>query len=172
MASLYEPLFRHVLFPAYESGLRRRKTLAYLREYERQQWLDPEQIDALQWRKLQALLRQHIGHVLRMRQRGVVGHHAVHAHGDDLVIRAEHHRPERATAGVLDVRLRQRDGQRDLGLVARISTIQVDLVVDPGGQGEVDLRVQHRGVGLFKYGAAAVYRAARGDAVPALNTVT
>ena len=63
MASLYEPLFRHVLFPAYESGLRRRKTLAYLREYERQQWLDPEQIDALQWRKLQALLRHCWDHV-------------------------------------------------------------------------------------------------------------
>ena len=68
MASLYEPLFRHVLFPAYESGLRRRKTLAYLREYERQQWLDPEQIDALQWRKLQALLRHCWDHVPYYRQ--------------------------------------------------------------------------------------------------------
>ena len=68
MASLYEPLFRHVLFPAYESGLRRRKTLAYLREYERQQWLDPEQIDAPQWRKLQALLRHCWDHVPYYRQ--------------------------------------------------------------------------------------------------------
>ena len=68
MASLYEPLFRHMLFPAYESGLRRRKTLAYLREYQRQQWLDPEQIDALQWRKLQALLRHCWDHVPYYRQ--------------------------------------------------------------------------------------------------------
>ena len=63
MAGLYEPLFRHVLFPAYESGLWRRKTLAYLRDYERQQWLDPERIDALQWQKLQALLRHCWDHV-------------------------------------------------------------------------------------------------------------
>ena len=31
--SLYEPLFRNILFPAYEGGLRRRGTVAYLREY-------------------------------------------------------------------------------------------------------------------------------------------
>jgi len=54
--SLYEPLFRHVLFPAYESGLRRRRTLSYLREYERNQWLDAEQIQALQWQKLRRLI--------------------------------------------------------------------------------------------------------------------
>ena len=63
MDSNYEILFRYVLFPAYESGLRRRKTLAYLREYERQQWLDPEQIDALQWQKLKHLIRHCWEHV-------------------------------------------------------------------------------------------------------------
>jgi phenylacetate-CoA ligase len=63
MTGLYESLFRHVLFPAYESGLRGRKTLSYLREYEQQQWLAPEQIDALQWQKLQALLRHCWEHV-------------------------------------------------------------------------------------------------------------
>ena len=68
MTSLYEPLFRHVLFPAYESVLRGRKTLTYLREYERQQWLDPEQIDALQWQKLQRLLRHCWEHVPYYRQ--------------------------------------------------------------------------------------------------------
>ncbi len=56
MGTIYESLFRRVLFPAYESGLRQRKTLAYLREYERNQWLDPEQLQALQWRRLKALL--------------------------------------------------------------------------------------------------------------------
>jgi phenylacetate-CoA ligase len=56
MTGLYEPLFRRVLYPAYESGLRRRKTLAYLREYERDQWRSADELDALQWRKLQRLI--------------------------------------------------------------------------------------------------------------------
>lgn len=56
MSALYESLFRRALYPAYESGLRRRKTLAYLREYERNQWLSPEQIGELQWRKLAHLI--------------------------------------------------------------------------------------------------------------------
>lgn len=54
--SVYENVFRHALFPAYETLLRGRKTLAYLREYERNQWLDPEQLAALQWRKLSRLI--------------------------------------------------------------------------------------------------------------------
>lgn len=57
MTGLYEPLFRRVLFPAYESGLRRRKTLSYLREYERSQWRTPEETEALQWQKLKGLVR-------------------------------------------------------------------------------------------------------------------
>lgn len=56
MSDWYESLFRGVLFPVYESGLRRRKTLRYLREYERDQWLPPERIAAIQWQKLQQLL--------------------------------------------------------------------------------------------------------------------
>ena len=55
--SAYETLFRHVLYPAYEGGLRRRHTLQYLREYEQSQWLAPEQVEQLQWRKLSRLLR-------------------------------------------------------------------------------------------------------------------
>lgn len=55
--SVYEQLFRHVLYPAYESGLRRRHTLAWLADYERDQWLAPEQIRALQWQRLQNLLQ-------------------------------------------------------------------------------------------------------------------
>ncbi|MDR6840327.1 phenylacetate--CoA ligase family protein [Pseudoxanthomonas sacheonensis] len=57
MSGFYEPLFRRVLFPIYESGLRRRKTLDYLREYERSQWRTLEETEALQWRKLQDLIR-------------------------------------------------------------------------------------------------------------------
>lgn len=56
MSSAYEALFRHVLFPAYETGLRRRGTLAHLADYQRDQWLAPEQIAALQWQRLQRLL--------------------------------------------------------------------------------------------------------------------
>lgn len=54
--SMYERLFRSVLYPAYESVLRGRKTLRYLQEYERQQWLSPEELRALQTSKLRSLL--------------------------------------------------------------------------------------------------------------------
>lgn len=56
MGSAYETVFRHVLFPAYETVLRRRHTLAWLAEYRRDQWLAPEQIAALQWQRLKRLL--------------------------------------------------------------------------------------------------------------------
>ena len=56
MSKAYERLFRQVLFPFYETVLCRRKTLAYLAEYERNQWLAPDAIEALRWRKLKALL--------------------------------------------------------------------------------------------------------------------
>ena len=56
MSGLYERLFRHVLYPAYETGLRRRHTLRWLAEYERDQWQSPEAIAALQWQRLQRLL--------------------------------------------------------------------------------------------------------------------
>ncbi len=54
--SIYEHLFGSVLYPAYESILRGRKTLRYLEEYEKQQWLSPEELRSLQTRKLRALL--------------------------------------------------------------------------------------------------------------------
>jgi phenylacetate-CoA ligase len=56
MSALYEKAFRRVLFPAYETGLRRRRTLSYLHAYRQDQWLAPEQIAALQWERLQQLL--------------------------------------------------------------------------------------------------------------------
>jgi phenylacetate-CoA ligase len=56
MSGWYEAAFRKVLFPAYESGLRRRQTLGWLRDYERDQWLPPEELAALQWRRLKRLL--------------------------------------------------------------------------------------------------------------------
>ena len=63
MADLYPSLFRNVLYPAYESGLRRRKTLRYLREYERNQWLSTDELLALQWHKLSALITHCWEHV-------------------------------------------------------------------------------------------------------------
>ena len=56
MSALYETAFRHVLYPAYESGLRRRGTLTYMDEYQHSQWLAAEQIAALQWERLKRLL--------------------------------------------------------------------------------------------------------------------
>ena len=53
--SLYERVFRHVLYPAYEAS-RGRPTLRYLREYEANQWLRPEQLAELQWNQLNALV--------------------------------------------------------------------------------------------------------------------
>lgn len=54
--NLYEPVFRRVLYPAYESGLRRRDTLRHLRDYERDQWLSSDELDALQWQRLRTLV--------------------------------------------------------------------------------------------------------------------
>ena len=56
MSALYEAAFRKVLYPAYETGIRRRGTLRYLEEYERSQWLSSDEILAIQWRKLERLL--------------------------------------------------------------------------------------------------------------------
>lgn len=63
MSGLYASLFRKVLYPAYESGLRRRDTLRHLREYERDQWRSADELDALQWHKLQALIAHCWDHV-------------------------------------------------------------------------------------------------------------
>lgn len=53
---MYEVLFKHLFFPAYETVVRRRRTTAYIEEYERNQWLDRKSLDALQLRKLNDLL--------------------------------------------------------------------------------------------------------------------
>ena len=56
IVSIYEPLFRHVLFPLYEDVIKRRHTNRYLREYEKTQWLDEQALRELQLEKLNALL--------------------------------------------------------------------------------------------------------------------
>ncbi|MDR6935564.1 phenylacetate--CoA ligase family protein [Luteibacter sp. 3190] len=52
----YETLLRHVLWPAYEGGLRRRETPRHMRRYERDQWLAPAEVRALQFERLKRLL--------------------------------------------------------------------------------------------------------------------
>jgi phenylacetate-CoA ligase len=64
---MYQWIFSNLLFPAYESVLRRRPTLRYLREYERQQWLSPAEIGDLQGVKLRALLEHSARDVPRVR---------------------------------------------------------------------------------------------------------
>lgn len=54
--SLYEATLRHVIWPAYEGGLRRRGTPAHMRRYAKDQWLDRAGIEALQLERLQRLL--------------------------------------------------------------------------------------------------------------------
>ncbi|QNK01625.1 phenylacetate--CoA ligase family protein [Dyella telluris] len=56
MSDWYERLFRGVLYPAYETGLRRRDTLSWLARYERDQWYSPQAIASLQFTRLKALL--------------------------------------------------------------------------------------------------------------------
>ncbi len=53
---MYGALYRNVLFPTYESFLRRRRTLKYLRELEASQWLPPDEIRRRQWRRLKEML--------------------------------------------------------------------------------------------------------------------
>lgn len=44
------------MYTLYEAGLRRRKTLAYLADYDRQQWCSRQEVLAIQWEKLKRLL--------------------------------------------------------------------------------------------------------------------
>ena len=53
----YESLVGRCILPAYETGLRRRGTFRYRREFASNQWKSPEEIDQLQWRRLSVLLK-------------------------------------------------------------------------------------------------------------------
>ena len=56
MNRLYGNAFRKFLLPGYESVLRGRKTLAYLDEYEKSQWLPAEALQQLAWSRLHRLV--------------------------------------------------------------------------------------------------------------------
>jgi len=60
---MYSKFYRSTLFPFYESFLRGRKTLKYLKELERNQWLSEEELREIQWVKLKKLLEHAFLHV-------------------------------------------------------------------------------------------------------------
>src|SRR5579872_1708736 len=49
-------IYRYLLIPAFESGIKRRKTFAYWRQLERSQWLNADELQALQLAALKGLL--------------------------------------------------------------------------------------------------------------------
>src|SRR5215813_3116523 len=49
-------LHRHVLLPAFESGLKRRNTFRYWRRLERSQWLTPAELEQSQFEALTRLI--------------------------------------------------------------------------------------------------------------------
>ncbi len=55
-------LFRHVLLPAFDSGIKHRRTFRYLRELERSQWIDAQSLKQLQLARLKALLTHASNH--------------------------------------------------------------------------------------------------------------
>jgi phenylacetate-CoA ligase len=61
-------LYRHVLIPAFETGLKRRRTFAYWRELEESQWLTVEALKARQLESLQKLLTHAADHCPYYRQ--------------------------------------------------------------------------------------------------------
>ena len=66
---LYAQVFRRVLHPAWETGLRRRPTLAYWHELERLQWSTRDELEALQIGLLGKLLHHVWAHVPLYRRR-------------------------------------------------------------------------------------------------------
>src|SRR5687768_3791598 len=49
-------VYRHLLLPAFDGGLKRRKTFHYLKELERSQWLSRDELDRRQFEALRRLV--------------------------------------------------------------------------------------------------------------------
>src|SRR5687768_15887991 len=80
MNDLYGIVFQELLYPAWESGLRRRPTLRHLRWLERTQWCSADELRALQEAELGKLLahaEKNVPHARRSFQRAGV-------HPDDV----------------------------------------------------------------------------------------
>src|SRR5258706_1598538 len=69
MNDTYGELFRNVIHPAWESGVRRRPTLQHWRRLERTQWCTLDELQALQLRELRCLLEHACEHVPYYRER-------------------------------------------------------------------------------------------------------
>lgn len=54
---MYSQIYQKILFPFYESFLRRRNTLKYLQKLEINQWLSKEELLEIQWNDLKKLLK-------------------------------------------------------------------------------------------------------------------
>jgi len=62
MSDLYGLLFRNILHPGWESGLRRRPTLSHLRQLRRSEWFALDELEALQTTALRRLLEHAHAH--------------------------------------------------------------------------------------------------------------
>lgn len=54
---MYTDIYNKIIFPFYETVLRRRNTLTYLNQLNKSQWYSEEQLMELQWVKVQSLLK-------------------------------------------------------------------------------------------------------------------
>src|SRR5688500_5161979 len=57
LSKSYEKVVGKGLYPLYETYLRGRSTFKYWAEFEETQWLSPDELKALQWSRLRAVLR-------------------------------------------------------------------------------------------------------------------
>jgi phenylacetate-CoA ligase len=69
MSDLYGLFFQHVLYPAWEGGLRRRPTLEHWKRLERTQWWSADELRAFQEHELGKLLDHAFEHVPHVRDR-------------------------------------------------------------------------------------------------------
>ena len=69
MRGSYGPLFRRVLYPAYETVIRGRGTMSFAAQYEADSWKSEAEIADLQWRKLERLIAHCWDHVPYYRMR-------------------------------------------------------------------------------------------------------
>jgi phenylacetate-CoA ligase len=69
MTDLYGFVFQRLLYPSWESGLRKRPTLEHLQRLERTQWCSADELRALQRNELRKLLEHAWAHVPHYRRR-------------------------------------------------------------------------------------------------------
>ncbi len=81
---IYETLLGQFIYPLYE-GLLGRKTFRYINEYQRNQWLDKNKLQEMQWLKLKQLLahcEQHVPYYKELWRRNGISVAAIQSPGD------------------------------------------------------------------------------------------